>query len=133
MLKGHMACKVFIADDVEALRVLWRTFLDDDPDIQVVGEAADGLAALEGVAETAPDVLLLDLSMPHMDGLEVIRALSRDHSGTKIVVASGFAEARLGKLARELGAAAYFEKGGTAEQLRALVHDACKSRNGHGR
>jgi DNA-binding NarL/FixJ family response regulator len=65
--------------------------------------------------------------MPQVDGLEVIRAVVRDHPETKIVVASGFAEARLGPLALELGAVAYFEKGGTADYLRELVHQACKA------
>lgn len=122
-----MPCRVYIADDVEALRVLWRQFLEEDEDIVVVGEAADGRQAIEGVEATRPDVLVLDLSMPHVDGLEVIRALSRSQSETRIVVASGFSEARLGKLAMELGASAYFEKGGTAEHLRELVREACQS------
>jgi DNA-binding NarL/FixJ family response regulator len=122
-----MPCRVYIADDVEALRVLWRQFLEEDEDVVVVGEAADGREAIAGVKATRPDVLVLDLSMPHVDGLEVIRALSCSHPETKIVVASGFSEARLGKLALELGAAAYFEKGGTADHLRELVHEACHS------
>jgi DNA-binding NarL/FixJ family response regulator len=121
----HMPCRVFIADDVQALRVLWRQFLEEDEEIEVVGEAGDGREALAGVARTKPDVLVLDLSMPHMDGLEVIRVAAREHPDTKIVVASGFAESRLGPLALELGASAYFEKGGTAERLRELVHEAC--------
>jgi DNA-binding NarL/FixJ family response regulator len=122
-----MSCRVFIADDVEALRVLWRQFLEEDDDLEVVGEAADGRAALAGVAQTRPDVLLLDLSMPHMDGLEVIRVITREHPDTRVVIASGFAAARLGPLAIELGAIAYFEKGETAEHLRELVHQACRA------
>src|SRR5690242_17927056 len=118
-------CRVFIADDVEALRVLWRQFLEEDEDIEVVGEAADGRQALAGVAQTRPDVLVLDLSMPHVDGLEVLRSLSRTQPEVSVVVASGFAEARLGPLALELGAAGYFEKGGPADELRRLVHEAC--------
>lgn len=120
-----MSCRVYIADDVAALRVLWRQFLEEDDGVEVVGEAADGREALAGVAETRPDVLVLDLSMPHVDGLEVIARVVREHPGTRVVVASGFAAARLGSLALELGAVGYFEKGGSAERLRQLVRDAC--------
>src|SRR3954447_23109324 len=120
-----MPCRVFIADDVEALRVLWRQFLEEDDDVEIVGEAADGRQAVAGVKETRPDVLLLDLSMPHMDGLEVIRTITRDCPETRVVVASGFAESRMGALALDLGAVAYFEKGGTADHLRELVREAC--------
>ena len=120
-----MGCRVFIADDVEALRVLWRQFLTEDGDVEVVGEAADGEQAIAGVRDTVPDVVVLDLSMPRVDGLEVIRALREELPEVAIVVASGFAASRLAALALDLGAAAYFEKGSPPERLRELVHEAC--------
>lgn len=122
-----MPCRVFIADDVEALRVLWRQLLTESGEIEVVGEAADGEAAIVGVLETRPEVLVLDLSMPRVDGLEVIRALRDQAPEVKIVVASGFSQSRLAPLARELGACAYFEKGGPVDALRAAVMDACEA------
>jgi len=122
-----VACRVFIADDVEALRVLWREFLEEDDDIEVVGEAGDGVAALDGVRETRPDVLLLDLSMPRLDGLEVIRSLRAERVDTRVVVASGFAASRLASVALREGAVAYFEKGGSVDDLRGTVLDACEA------
>ncbi len=122
-----MACRVLIADDVASLRMLWSTFLSEDAAIEVVGEAADGAEAIERAVELEPDVLLLDLSMPRVDGLEVIKALREQASGIRIVVASGFSAARLAPLALELGAVDYFEKGGSAEDLRAAVLKACSS------
>lgn len=117
---------MFIADDVAALRALWRQLLvEEGADIEVVGEAADGEAALAGVRATDPDVLVLDLSMPKVDGLEVIRTLREEGWRRGIVVASGFSAARLGPLALEFGATAYFEKGGAAQELRRAVLDAC--------
>jgi len=104
--------------------MLWREFLEEDPDIEVVGEAADGEAALEGMRATQPDVLVLDLSMPKVDGLEVIRTLQLELPEIRIVVASGFTAARLAPLALELGATAYLEKGMTAEELREAVRAA---------
>lgn len=120
-----VSCRVFIADDVEALRLLWRQLLIEPGGIEVVGDAGDGEAAIAGVKTTRPDVLLLDLSMPKVDGLEVIRALRDEVPETRIVVASGFAAARLAPLALELGASAYFEKGAPVEELRGAVLDAC--------
>jgi len=122
-----VSCRVYIADDVQALRTLWRELLSDDPAIEVVGEAADGAQAIAGVRETRPDVLLLDLSMPGVDGLEVIRVLREQRLQTGIVVASGFSAARLAPLALELGADDYFEKGGPAEELQRKVRAACPS------
>jgi DNA-binding NarL/FixJ family response regulator len=116
-----------IADDVASLRALWRTFLTEDGNVEVVGEAADGAEALDLARRLKPEVLLLDLSMPRVDGLEVIRALRDELPEIRIVVASGFAAARLAPLALELGAVGYFEKGGSADELRALVLEACSS------
>lgn len=122
-----MPCRVFIADDVEALRVLWRQLLSEDGNIEVVGDAGDGVRAIEGVKATKPDVLVLDLSMPQVDGLEVIRTLRAQVPETRIVVASGFAAARLAPLALELGASAYFEKGAPVHTLREAVLTACRA------
>ncbi len=122
-----MSCRVYIADDVASLRALWRVFLSEDPEVEVVGEAADGAEALDGVRATQPDVLLLDLSMPRVDGLEVIRTLRDEGADVRILVASGFSAGRLAPVAMELGAVGYFEKGGSAEELRQAVADACSA------
>src|SRR3954452_23442351 len=68
----HKPIKVFVADDVPDMRALVRFALEDSPDMVVVGEAGTGAEAVEGVGKTRPDVVLLDLSMPDLDGLEVI-------------------------------------------------------------
>ena len=116
-----MPCRVFIADDVEAIRALWREFLEEDDGIEVVGEAPDGEAAIGGVLATNPDVLVLDLSMPRVDGLQVIRALQEEAPDVRIVVVSGFTAARLAPLALEMGATSYLEKGASADTLRQAV------------
>ena len=63
---------VFLVDDLAELRELIRFGIEADPGFEVVGEAGDGRAALEGIAETRPEAVLLDLSMPDMEGLEAI-------------------------------------------------------------
>ena len=68
--------RVVIADDHAIFRSGLRRLLEDEPGFSVVGEAADGEEAVEAVRRLAPDVLLLDLSMPGVSGLDVIRQLS---------------------------------------------------------
>ncbi|MFI9200876.1 response regulator [Streptomyces sp. NPDC053048] len=71
-----MAITVVIADDQEMVRTGFRMILESQPDIEVVADVVDGEAALEAVEQYRPDVLLLDIRMPKLDGLEVTRRLS---------------------------------------------------------
>jgi DNA-binding NarL/FixJ family response regulator len=68
---------VFIADDQAMVRQGFRALLDAEPDLKVVGDAADGKAAVAGVVETRPDVVLLDIRMPEMNGLEAAAEIMR--------------------------------------------------------
>ncbi|GAB2597234.1 DNA-binding response regulator [Paractinoplanes abujensis] len=71
-----MTIRILLADDQEAVRVGFRLVLDSQPDMEVVGEASDGLQAVELAAALNPDVVLADIRMPRMDGLEVTRRLA---------------------------------------------------------
>jgi DNA-binding NarL/FixJ family response regulator len=82
--KDHV--HVVIADDHPIFRHGLRVLLESNTRIRVVGEATDGLEALELVKKTAPDILLLDLSMPRMPGMEALRALSADEKPVRTVV-----------------------------------------------
>ncbi|MFD7085943.1 response regulator [Streptomyces sp. NPDC059918] len=84
-----MAIKVVIADDQEMVRTGFRMILESQPDIEVVADAPDGEAALAAVAAHRPDVLLLDIRMPKLDGLEVTRRLA-DRDGPRIVIVTTF-------------------------------------------
>lgn len=81
---------VFIADDHELVRYAMRSLLENEADIEVVGEAADGLAAVEGVSALNPDVVLLDLRMPGIGGVEVCRRLNDMCSESKVLVLTSF-------------------------------------------
>jgi len=109
--------RVVLADDVPSLRRLFRIVLEETGHYEVVGEANDGAEALRVVASTQPDLVLLDLSMPRMDGLEAIRPLLAAAPDCAIVVLSGFEARRLAGPAIELGALGYIEKGATPEEL----------------
>jgi DNA-binding NarL/FixJ family response regulator len=114
---------VFVADDVPDMRALVRFALEEAPDMEVVGEAATGAEAVRGVAELRPDVVLLDLSMPDLDGLEVIPHVVESAPDTGIVVFSGFEAARMRGPATALGAHRYVEKGRPLEELRQAIRD----------
>ena len=105
-----MPIRVALCDDVTELRELFREVLEG-AGVEVVGEAEDGAAAIELVAAERPDVLLLDLEMPVMDGLEALPHLIERSPETAIVVLSGFSAGAMAQKAVELGAHSYLEKG----------------------
>ena len=71
-----MSISVLIADDQPLVRAGFRTILEEEPDIRVVGEAADGLEAVEVAGRLRPDVVCMDIRMPHLDGVEATRRLA---------------------------------------------------------
>ena len=73
-----MSIRVLIVDDQELVRTGFRLFLETQPGLEVVGEAGDGREAIERVRELRPDVVLMDIRMPHMDGVEATATLTRD-------------------------------------------------------
>jgi DNA-binding NarL/FixJ family response regulator len=84
--------RVLLVDDHRLVRAGLQSLLDACDDIQVVGSAADGQEALELVAEAAPDVVLMDLSMPRMGGVEAARRLLADHPNLQVVVLTSFSD-----------------------------------------
>lgn len=106
-----MAHKVLLVDDAADLRFLLRVVLETDGSFEVVGEAGDGQTAVDLCVQTSPDVIVLDLSMPTMDGLEALPRLREVAPAAKIAVLSGFDGSRVASSTTTLGADAYFEKG----------------------
>jgi signal transduction histidine kinase len=103
--------RVVLVDDTPDIRFLLRAALEAGGRLQVVGEAGDGAQGLEVVARTRPDLVLVDLAMPVVDGLAALPALRRACPSARIVVFSGFAGSRLLPRARAAGADAYLQKG----------------------
>lgn len=121
--------RVFLCDDVAEIRVLMRFTVEEDPDLQIVGEAADGDGAVHGVVETRAHVILLDVSMPGMDGLEAIGRIREQSPETGIVVLSGFSAARVGEAALKAGADRYLEKGEPGEVIRETIRAVAAARS----
>jgi DNA-binding NarL/FixJ family response regulator len=114
---------VYLCDDVPELRQLLRIVLEEDPDLRVVGEAGDAETGIEEIAELQPAVVLLDLSMPGLDGLEALPLIRRAAPDTSVIVFSGFTEERMASLVLERGAARYIEKGEPLEEVRRAVRE----------
>jgi DNA-binding NarL/FixJ family response regulator len=111
---------VLIADDVRELRQLLRIALEANGGFEVVAEAADGVEAVDQAAAHAPDLVVLDLSMPRLDGLEALPQILSVAPGAKVVVLSGFEAGRMEAAALDLGASAYVEKGDIFQVVRVL-------------
>jgi two-component system response regulator NreC len=85
-LEGNQPIRILIADDHAVLRAGLRLLLDAEPDMEVVGEAGNGIEALRRARELRPDILLLDVTMPQMGGLDVLRELRDTLPGTRVLV-----------------------------------------------
>jgi DNA-binding NarL/FixJ family response regulator len=113
--------RVLICDDVAMLRELLRYELEEADDVLVVGEADNGLDGVRLVEELRPDVVVLDLAMPGIDGLEALSLMRAVADPPHVLVHSGFDSATMNDRVVALGAAAYIEKGGPLDELRSAV------------
>lgn len=109
--------RLVIVDDHAIVRDGLRMMLADEDDIEVVGEAADGSSALEVLEGCAADVVLLDLRMEGMGGLDTIRALSQRHPTVRVVVLTMHDDTSLLRRAVEAGARGYVLKGSTRDEV----------------
>lgn len=120
--------QVYLCDDVPELRQLLRLVLEEDADLCVVGEAGDARVGIEEIAELQPHVVVLDLSMPGMDGLEALPLIRRSAPDAAIVVFSGFTRDRMAPMVLENGAHRYVEKGEALERVREAVRELAINR-----
>ena len=109
--------RVFLADDHTLVRQGIKRILQSEPDMEVVGEAADSFEVVRSIGEIPVDVLVLDLSMPGPGGLEVLAELRERRTRPQVLVVSMHPEARFALRALRLGAAGYLTKERAAEEL----------------
>jgi DNA-binding NarL/FixJ family response regulator len=119
-----MKCKLVIADDHKLMLLAIRAALADAPDIEIVGEAVSGNQLLRLVDRTQPDVVLLDLRMPGMDGLRCLDMLRERHPNVKTIALSGTDDRAVVKACFARGAIAYFQKSVDPVDLASVVRNA---------
>ena len=112
---------VLIADDQQPVRDGLRCLLSLSSQVEVVGEAADGQDALDLVAERHPDVVLMDIQMPVMDGLEATRRIKRDWPDVRVIVLTMYARYRAKAIAA--GADVFLLKGCSPQMLQCAILD----------
>ncbi len=113
--------RVLLVDDHAILRDSLRAFLSFQPDIQVIGEAADGIEAIQEALRLQPDLILLDMAMPQMGGLDVTQRLKQDLPRCKILILSQYDDADYVLPILRAGADGYvLKKAGGGEVLRAI-------------
>jgi DNA-binding NarL/FixJ family response regulator len=116
--------RIMLVDDHEVVRRGLRGFLELQPDIKVVGEAADGAIAVKLASQAQPDVILMDLLMPNMDGLTAIGAIKQADPGIEIIAVTSFIEEEKVTAALEAGASGYLLKDADADEVAAAIRAA---------
>jgi DNA-binding NarL/FixJ family response regulator len=117
-----MTVRVVIADDQSMVRAGFRSLLDSEPDIEVVGEAGDGSQTVEAVRRFGPDVALVDIRMPIMDGLEATKRIVESGSATRIIILTTFDLDEYVYKGLHAGASGFLLKEAPPEQLIAAIH-----------
>ena len=118
------ALRVLVVDDCESVRERVRWALER-AGMLVVGEAADGAEAVTQAAARRPDVVLMDLHMPRMDGIQATRALRRRQPGTRVVLWTGESDEHLASAVRDSGADVGLLKGVRTVELVAALRRVC--------
>jgi len=109
--------KVLVADDDELFVGSLRELIDRQPELEVVGEAHNGLEAIDLTDNLDPDAVVIDLHMPLLDGVTAVARLRHDHPHLCLIVLTGDADAQLHEAASEAGADAVLEKSTLAQGL----------------
>jgi two-component system chemotaxis response regulator CheY len=116
--------RIVVIDDNPVIRDLLRGIMRHDDALSVIGEASNGEAAIDVVEKLRPDLVCLDVLMPGLDGMAVLRALRAVHPEMRVVLVTGRATSNVVSEALELGAAGFVVKPFNAARLLATVHAA---------
>ncbi len=112
--------KVLVVDDQYGIRLLLKEVFSKDTNI-IIYQASNGKQALEVIQHEKPDLILLDMKMPGMDGIELLRRLKRLNTRAKVIMMTAYGELDMVEEASELGASAHFTKPFDIEELRSEV------------
>lgn len=119
-----MTIKVLLVDDHTVVRSGLSKFLMVNKDFKLVGEASDGTEAVQKVSLYKPDVVLMDLMMPGMDGITATREIHQKYPKTKVIALTSFAEQNMVQGVLQAGAIGYLQKNVTAKELGQVIRSA---------
>ncbi len=125
-----MAIRILLDDDHKIVRDGLRSLLEQQPDMQVIAEAEDGRQAIELARKLSPDVIIMDVAMPEMNGIEATRQITNQTSQIKIIALSMYSDARFVAEMLKAGASSYLQKDCAFEQLALTVRDVIEG-NAH--
>jgi RNA polymerase sigma factor (sigma-70 family) len=117
-----MSVRVVVADDQSMVRAGFRSLLREEPGIEVVAEAADGEQAVAAVRRFAPDVVLMDIRMPHVDGIEATRRIVAAGAQARVLILTTFDLDEYVYEGLRAGASGFLLKDASPEQLIAAIH-----------
>ncbi|MEG3192334.1 response regulator transcription factor [Lysobacter sp. D1-1-M9] len=123
-----MTIRVFIVDDHALVRTGMRMILSAQSDIEVIGDAESGELALPRIRALKPDVVLCDLHLPGVSGLEITERIVKGDHGTRVIIVSVLEDGPLPKRLLEAGASGYVGKGGDANELLRAVHEVARGK-----
>lgn len=123
-----MPIKILLVDDHAVVRSGLSKFLLVNKDMQLVGEAADGEEALQKVSLYKPDIVLMDLTMPGMDGITATREIKKKYPQVKVIALTSFSEQNMVQGALQAGAIGYLQKNVTAKELGLAIRSACEGK-----
>lgn len=121
--------RILIVDDHELVRHGLRSILVTRPEWEICGEAADGNNAVEKARDLKPDIVLLDITMPHMNGLDAARIIRRDVPHAKVIILSQYDGSEMRARALEAGAQGYISKSDAARQLLIAIESLISNHN----
>jgi DNA-binding NarL/FixJ family response regulator len=125
--KENMTVRVLVVDDHPAFRKALTSALRLVEDIEVAGEAGGGVAACEGAAALEPDVVLMDLSMPDLDGIGAMKRIHESKPDLPVVILTAHADPGVEREAREAGASGFLAKGTGLHDLVIVLHEAAEN------
>lgn len=112
-----MSIRIVLADDHRLIRQGLRALLEKEPDLEVVGEAADGRSALQMVSELTPHIVIVDIGMPALNGIEVARLIASGNTGAKVIALSMHSDRRFVAEMFRAGASGYLLKDSAFDEL----------------
>lgn len=121
--------KILLVDNHTIFRDGLRMLIEKEPDMEVIAESDDGRRAIELAKQLSPDIVIMDITMPDMNGIDVTRAISKESPETHVIALSMHSDRRLTQALLEAGASGHHTKDCTFEELLATIANAGRDKN----